>query len=285
MTRRSDRPNSKGRGDRGRATAARTLPARSGRPPSPEEPRLITGPRAVGEALQAGVELTRLLVADEPSTSLQALRAEAEGSGVPVESTSRRELERLAAGLRHQGVIAYAAPFRYASWDEILQSAREVSAPVLVALDQVTDPHNLGALIRSSSALGARGLLTMKQRAAPVTPVVVRTAAGATEHLPVTRVTNLARSLDSLRAEGFEVLGLAGEGTTPLPAIGPTPSGGRVVVVGSEGKGLRRLVRERCDRLIRIPIEGPIASLNASVAGAIALYECLRSAQGSAQPG
>jgi 23S rRNA (guanosine2251-2'-O)-methyltransferase len=157
----------------------------------------------------------------------------------------------------------------------VLQHARARSdSPLLVALDEVTDPHNFGAIVRSAVALGAHGVITLKDRAAPVTATVVRASAGATEHAAIARVTNLSRALERLRDEGFTAVGLAGEATVSLRDL--DLRGALVLVVGSEGSGLRRLVRERCDHLARIDLAGPVTSLNASVAAGVALYEAVR---------
>ncbi|MET0341851.1 MAG: 23S rRNA (guanosine(2251)-2'-O)-methyltransferase RlmB [Polyangiales bacterium] len=232
--------------------------------------RLLLGPRSVTEALRAQAsELSVIYVSDEGRRELAELAELARRKNVPVEARVPDELDRLAKGERHQGVIAVGGSFSYLSLEELL--AKLPDDALLVALDEITDPHNLGAIVRSAVAFGADGVITMKQRAAPVTPVVVRASAGATEHARVARVTNLAQTLETLRDRDFEVIGLAAEGAVDLRGYRPPP-GPRVLVVGSEGRGLRRLVRERCTTLVRIPMDGPIASLNASVAAAIALY-------------
>jgi 23S rRNA (guanosine2251-2'-O)-methyltransferase len=197
-----------------------------------------------------------------------------------VEARPVPELDKLAKGQRHQGVVPIAGSYSYLSFEELMTQLPEHS--LLVALDEITDPHNFGAIVRSAVALGAHGLITLKHRAAPVTPVVVRASAGATEHARIARVANLAQTLDELAERGFEVLGLAAEGAIDLTALGPS-SASRVLVVGSEGRGLRRLVREHCTQLVRIPMSGPIASLNASVAAAIALY-ALQTHENASEP-
>lgn len=189
---------------------------------------------------------------------------------VTLELRSVAELDALAKGVRHQGVIAIAGgDYPYIDLDALL--ANSAPAPLYVALDEITDPHNFGAIIRSSVALGAQGVITLKDRAAPVTPTVVRASAGATEHCAIARVTNLARTLETLRNKDVRVVGLDADGPVALEAIDLTSA--TALVVGSEGSGLRRLVREGCDVLARLPLAGPIASLNASVAASVALYE------------
>ena len=180
------------------------------------------------------------------------------------------ELDALAEGLRHQGVVAITGDFPYLDLEGLLAGIE--GAPFLLALDEITDPHNFGAMIRSAVALGAHGVLTLKDRAAPVTGAVVRASAGATEHARIARVTNLARTLTELRDErGLSIVGLAADGDRDIDALDEAPQG-RVIVVGSEGKGLRPLVRKQCTELARIPMTNAIASLNASVAASIALF-------------
>jgi 23S rRNA (guanosine2251-2'-O)-methyltransferase len=232
--------------------------------------RLIFGPRAVAEAIKANAsELAVLYVAEDARRELRELAENAERRQLVVEPRSQQELDALAKGQRHQGVIAIAGSYPYLNLDELL--ARLPARPLLIALDEITDPHNFGAIVRSAVALGADGVITLKHRAAPVTPAVVRASAGATEHARIARVANLVQALDALRERDFEVLGLAAEGELELDQL-PASEQPRVLVVGSEGRGLRRLVREHCSALVRIRLPGPIASLNASVAAAIALY-------------
>jgi 23S rRNA (guanosine2251-2'-O)-methyltransferase len=232
--------------------------------------RLIVGPRAVAEAVHAHAnELSIIYVAEDGRRELQELAQLAQKRNVAVEPRASGELDKLAKGQKHQGVVAIAGSYSYLSFEELLTQLP--ARALLVALDEITDPHNFGAIVRSAVALGAHGIITLKHRAAPVTPVVVRASAGATEHARIARVANLVQTLEALHELGYESLGLAAEGASDLRELGPSP-GGRVLVVGSEGRGLRRLVREHCTQLVRIPMAGPIASLNASVAAAIALY-------------
>jgi 23S rRNA (guanosine2251-2'-O)-methyltransferase len=234
--------------------------------------RVVAGIRAVSEALSADALPERVLLAQKGSGKLDELEQRARERGVPVERVSGSELSRLTRGLRHQGAVAMAAPYPYLELDELLVGR---PAPLLVALDSITDPHNLGAIIRSAVAFGVDGLILPKRRAVGVTPTVTRVSTGATAHARIAQVTNLSRTLVSLAKRGLSIVGLAGEGEITLDALPEAPAG-RVVVVGSEGKGLGRLVRERCDLLARIELPGPVASLNASVAAAIAIRECSR---------
>jgi 23S rRNA (guanosine2251-2'-O)-methyltransferase len=243
--------------------------------------RLLAGPRAVGEALRGrGAASVAVVYVDaRERRALREITEAASARRVRLEEIERADLDRLAGDLRHQGVLAIAGEYPYVDVETILAAAEE--RPLVVALDQVTDPHNFGAIVRSAVAFGADGVVTTKDRAAPVTPVVVRASAGATEHARIARVTNLARALDELRDHGLEAIGLAGDGDSRLADV-PGAPGGRVLVIGSEGTGLRRLVRARCDRIARIDMPGPLASLNASVAAGIALYESARLRHGPA---
>jgi 23S rRNA (guanosine2251-2'-O)-methyltransferase len=232
--------------------------------------RLLLGPRSVTEALRANAsEISVVYVSDEDRRELVTISDEARKRSVIVEARTTAELDKLARGDRHQGVVAISGSYPYLNLEELLTKLPEQA--LVVALDEITDPHNFGAIVRSAVAFGAHGIITLKQRAAPVTPVVVRASAGATEHARIARVTNLATTLSTFADDGYDVIGLAAEGASDLREL-PPRKGATVLVVGSEGRGLRRLVRERCTELVRIPMNGPIESLNASVAAAIALY-------------
>jgi len=240
--------------------------------------RHLCGVHAVREALASHAKDVAVVyvTGDAARGPLAELSALARSQRVTVEETTSEALDALAAGLRHQGVIAVAGgDYPYVDLDALLERARARSgSPLVVCLDEVTDPHNLGAIVRSVVALGGDGVVTLKDRAAPVTPVVVRTSAGATEHCAIARVVNLSRALDTLEREGYRTVGLDMAGATDLEAVDLT--GPVALVVGSEGSGLRRLVRERCSVLARIPLQGPVASLNASVAAGVAIYEVTR---------
>lgn len=240
--------------------------------------RVLLGVRAVREALAASARSLAVIYVHEEGArgALRDVVNDATSRGVAIELKPMVDLDALAEGERHQGVIGLSGEdFAYASFDELLdRAAAPGPAGLLVALDEVTDPHNFGAIVRSAVAFGATGVVTMKDRAAPVTPTVVRASAGATEHAAIARVTNLSRALDAARERGLRAVGLDAEGAATLADTDLTVP--CVVVVGSEGRGLRRLVRERCDVLAKIPMSGPIASLNASVAAGVTLYEVTR---------
>lgn len=237
--------------------------------------RVVVGPRAVTEAVRAHAgDVSAVYVQLDARKALAEVAAEAQRRGVKVEERTREELDAIAKGHKHQGVVAITGSYPYAELADLV--ARAKAPPLLVALDEITDPHNFGAIVRSAVAFDADGVITLKHRAAPVTPVVVRASAGATEHARIARVTNLARTLESLSDEhGMQVVGLAGEGDVEIDRLPPAPEG-RVLVIGAEGKGLRRLVREKCTLLARIAHPGPVASLNASVAASIALFSAWR---------
>jgi len=233
--------------------------------------RVLAGKRSVLEALRGKTKIRRIYV--EPQRADPAVREAAEARGIDVASRGRAELDRLSEGVRHQGVVAVAEDYPFCEVDDLVHEARRPAC--LVALDQITDPQNLGAIIRSAVTLGMDGLILQKHRAATITPSVVRASAGATEHATIARVTNLQRTLLSLSEAGLEIIGLDADGDIDVGALEESARG-RVLVIGSEGKGLRRMVRERCDIVAHIPQQGPLDSLNASVAAAIAMYEIVR---------
>ena len=232
--------------------------------------RLLVGARAVTEALRTQPDrISVVYAAEHASGRARALCSQAQRQGVRVQSVPRLRLDTLARGLNHQGLIALSGDYPYRNLSELLSELP--ARPLLVALDQVSDPHNFGAIVRSAVAFGADGLITLRDRSSPVTPVVVRSSAGATEHAKIARVTNLARTLTELRERGMQVLGLDPDATQDLESA-EYPLEGRVLVVGAEGHGMRRLVRQRCDLLCRIELSGPLGALNAAVAAAVALY-------------
>jgi len=230
--------------------------------------RVLAGRRPVLEALRGKTRIRGIYI--EPQRADPAIRETAEARGIEVVHRDRAGLDRLSEGVRHQGVVALAEDYPYCDVDDL--RVRRDRPPAIIALDQVTDPQNLGAIIRSAVTLGLDGLIIQKHRAAGITPSVVRASAGATEHASIARVTNLQKTLLSLSKAGLEVIGLDAGGDMDVRELQPS-SAGRVLVVGSEGKGLRRMVRERCDMVVQIHQEGPMDSLNASVAAAIAMYE------------
>lgn len=237
--------------------------------------RIVAGKRPVLEAIRGGSRVHKVYL--EARRQAPELQEAARKHGIEIEEVSRARLDEMAQGVRHQGVIASAGEYAYRDLDEILDEAQ--SPPLLVALDQITDPQNLGAIIRSAVTFGLDGIIIQKHRAAAITASVVRASAGATEHARVARVTNLQKTLVSLRDRDFEIIGLDAGGSAEVDELRASPAG-RVLVVGSEGEGLRRLVRQRCDLVVQIHQEGPMDSLNASVAAAIAMYQVARLRRG-----
>ncbi len=258
------------------ATGRKVAPGRKAAPPK-DAPELLVGRNPVVEALRADVPATALYMALGVAVDdriNEAVRVAA-GRGVPILEVSRAELDRMTGGVLHQGIGLQVPPYGYEPFEDLLAAATEQAGPLLVALDGVTDPRNLGAVIRSAAAFGAHGVFLPERRAAGVTATAWRTSAGAAARLPVAQVTNLTRALKACQEAGFVVVGLDADGTTDMydleAAIDPI-----VLVVGSEGRGLSRLVGATCDMRARIPMANQVESLNASVAAAVALAEIAR---------
>jgi 23S rRNA (guanosine2251-2'-O)-methyltransferase len=235
--------------------------------------RVLAGPHAVTEALRAApgaVEV--ILIADTMRPlSIRSIEEAARRAKVEVEEVSRPLLDKLTPDIPNQGVAAITGDYPYVDMDGLLDFAHKQHQPLIVVLDQVQDPRNLGAVMRSAFAFGAAGILIPKDRSSPVTAAAVRASAGASELIKTARVTNLARSLDQLRDDGFHVVGAALTGEARLEDI--SFDGKIAVVLGSEGKGIRRLTAEHCDQLFRIPLVNDFDSLNVSAAAAVTLYE------------
>lgn len=238
---------------------------------------LIWGRRVVAEALRSGRTVHRLYFGVRPGTDdpLGEIERLARRARVPVQMLDRRALDRIAGHPEHQSVVAEVLDYQYAEVEDLLEVAAQRSEPpLLLMLDQVQDPQNLGTLIRTAEAVGAHGVIIPRHRAAGVTPAVERASAGAIEHLAVAEVTNLTRTADALKKLGLWVVGLDQDGQSGLEAIDAT--GPLCLVVGSEGHGIGRLLGESCDLLVKLPMVGQIGSLNAAVAGSIALYDIFR---------
>lgn len=237
----------------------------------------VEGRRAVLESLRAGRDIERLIMLDdlELGPQLREIIFLAEDAGIRVDAVSRRDLESQSQTKKHQGVIAVVPDPRYHEPEDFVAAAdSQGEAPLIVMLDGVQDPHNLGAIARTVDAAGAHGLIIPERRAVGITPGAVRASAGALEHVRVARVGNLNRTIENLKQVGITVIGLDADGDveyTQADFTGPV-----VIVVGSEGKGLSRLVRENCDQIASIPMVGKLSSLNASVSAAIVLYEAFR---------
>lgn len=263
---------------RAKAAAAKGVAGQRRRGNDGESPETVLGRNPVVECLRAGVPATALYVAvgatvDERVTEAVALAAEA---GISILEVPRNDLDRMGGGALHQGVALQVPPYSYAHPDELLELAAEAPSPgLIVALDGVTDPRNLGAVVRSVGAFGGHGVVVPQRRAAGMTAVAWRTSAGVAARLPVARATNLTRTLREFASAGFMIAGLDGEGDVSLDDF-ELASGPLVLVVGSEGKGLSRLVRQTCDVTVSIPIAGRVESLNASVAASVVLAEVAR---------
>lgn len=246
-----------------------------------EEPRelpddVLVGRNAVTEALKSGRGINKLWIASgDREGSVAEIAALAKERGIVVQYVERAKIEALAGGHRHQGVLAYVAPVPYAELEDILKAAEEKGeAPFLVLLDELEDPHNLGALLRTADATGVHGILIPKRRSVSLNATVAKTSAGAVEYVPVARIGNIAQTLKKLKEKGFWVAGADMDGEKAYYEADLT--GPLVLVVGSEGKGMSRLTKEACDFIVRMPMVGRINSLNASVAGSILMYESMR---------
>ena len=237
---------------------------------------LIEGRNAVIEALRAGTAIDKIYIArGETDATLGHIASTARNKGVVVTEADRRKLDGMSRTKSHQGVIAVAAVREYASVEDILNAAREKGEPPLIVVcDELSDPHNLGAVIRTAECAGAHGVIIPKRRSAGLTAIVAKTSAGAVSYLPVARVPNLTAVLKELKDEGLWVFGAAADGGTSL--YDADLKGPAAIVIGSEGEGMSRLVRETCDVLLRIPMKGKLNSLNASAAAAVLLYEAVR---------
>jgi len=237
---------------------------------------VIEGRNAVIEALRAGMAIDKIyLQKGETDKALGHIASKARAAGAVVVEADRRKLDAMSRTHAHQGVIALASVREYASVEDILQIAESRGEPpLLVVCDELSDPHNLGAVIRTSECAGAHGVIIPKRRSAGLTAVVAKTSAGAVAHIPVARVPNLPALLKDLKERGVWIFGTAANGTTSL--YDADLKGPAAIVIGSEGDGMGRLVAENCDFLVSIPMRGKLNSLNASAAAAILLYEAVR---------
>ncbi|MCF2127471.1 23S rRNA (guanosine(2251)-2'-O)-methyltransferase RlmB [Strepomyces sp. STD 3.1] len=240
---------------------------------------LVVGRNPVYEALRDGVPASTLYVQqfiDNDERVREALQLAAERGGINLMEAPRPELDRMTNGLNHQGLVLQVPPYEYAHPEDLVAAAHDEGAdPLIVALDGVTDPRNLGAVVRSVSAFGGHGVVVPERRAAGMTAGAWKTSAGTAARTPVARATNLTRALESYQKAGITVVGLAADGEAELGDL-EALDGPVVIVVGSEGKGLSRLVGETCDFRVRIPMPGGAESLNAGVAAGIVLYEAAR---------
>lgn len=238
----------------------------------------IVGRNPVLEALRSGREVDRLLVQEGAEGSIGKILSLAKERKVPVSFAKKTLLDQKARGSSHQGVIAYVSAYRYASLDEVFRLAESRGeAPFLILLDEVEDPHNLGAIMRTAECAGAHGVVITKRRASGLTETVAKASAGAVEYVPCVRVNNMARTIEELQQRGVWVYACDMDGTSYYEQDMKGPC---ALVIGNEGSGISRLVREKCDFIVSIPMVGRISSLNASNAAAILMYEIRKQRDG-----
>lgn len=236
----------------------------------------VAGRNSVAEVLKSGRSINKILVAKgERHGAIREIIGQARSQGLVIQEVEPAKLDQITEGVRHQGVVAMVAPVAYTEIEDILGRAQENGEqPFIVLLDELEDPHNVGAILRTSDATGVHGVLLPKRRSSPLTATVAKTSAGAVEYVPVARIGNISQTLKKLKKQGLWVVGADMDGDKNYYEADLT--GPIVVVVGSEGQGMGRLTKEECDFVVRIPMKGKITSLNASVACSLLLYEVLR---------
>ena len=236
----------------------------------------LEGRNALTEALRAGRTIDKVFIADgDTDRGLQRLAAEAKEAGAVIVPVDRRKLDQMSFTRSHQGVIALAAAHDYYTIDDILEEAAARGENALIVIcDELSDPHNLGAIMRSAECAGAHGVIIPKRRSVGLTATVAKASAGAVEYMKVARVTNINNAINELKEKGVWVFGTAAEGSVPMYKADLT--GPAAIVIGNEGDGMSPLVRKNCDMLVHIPMKGRISSLNASAAASILLYEAVR---------
>jgi len=241
-----------------------------------EDSDLIYGRHPVLTALENQRQLNRLWITTRLryDPRFHHLVLQAKDNGTVIDEVEPKRLDQITEGANHQGIAAQIAPYAYLELEDLIEQAKALTDPVIVVADGITDPHNLGAIIRTAEAIGAQGLVIPQRRASGITSTVVKVAAGALENFPVARVINLSRALEQLKEAGFWIYGTAATGSEPLHTV--KFSGATVLVIGAEGDGLNMLTQRSCDVLVSIPLQGKTPSLNASVAAGMALYEIYR---------
>jgi len=240
-------------------------------------PDHVEGVNPVLEALRGTREVYEVYVASqslEPSAQLRKVIEMANAAGVPVKHVPRQRIESMATTAAPQGVIAAVAPYRYWDLPDIVRALEKVDRPLLLALDGVEDPQNFGALLRVADAAGVQAVIAPGRRSAGISAAVAKASAGAVEHITVIRISSLAAAIDRLKAAGFWIVGAEADEGVPYYEVDMTVP--TVIVLGGEGKGLSRLVRERCDTLASLPMKGAVTSLNVAAAGAVLLFEAVR---------
>ena len=246
------------------------------RPETEENEGQLEGRNALTEALRSGRTIDKVFIASgETDRALQRLAAQAKDAGAVVVPVDRRKLDAMSTTRAHQGVIALAAAREYFTIDDILEEAAQRGETALIVIcDELSDPHNLGAIIRSAECAGAHGVIIPKRRSVGLTATVAKASAGAVEYMKVARVTNINSAIEELKEKGVWIFGTAAEGSIPMYQADLT--GPAAIVIGSEGEGMSRLVQKNCDVTVHIPMKGRITSLNASAAASILLYEAVR---------
>ncbi|GAB6992513.1 23S rRNA (guanosine(2251)-2'-O)-methyltransferase RlmB [Paenibacillus pini] len=241
------------------------------------EEELIAGKHSVTEAMRSGRTINKIWIAENAQKHLTLpIVAEAKKLGIVIQQVDRRKLDQLTPDVQHQGVVAQVAPYAYAEVDDLLLAAEaKGEAPFLIILDEIEDPHNLGSILRTADCTGAHGVIVPKRRSAQITATVSKTSAGAVEYVPVARVTNLSQTMDQLKEKGVWIVGTDLEAVQDMYETNVF-DGPVAIVIGNEGKGIGRLIREKCDVLVKLPMSGRINSLNASVAAGVVMYEVLR---------
>lgn len=235
----------------------------------------IMGKNPVIEALKSGRDINKVLIAEgSQGGQMQQVIGLAKAANVFLQFVPKKKLDQMVEG-NHQGVIAQVAAYQYAEIDDLFRAASErKEAPFFLLLDEIEDPHNLGSIMRTADAVGAHGIIIPKRRAVGLTATVAKASTGAIEHIPVARVTNMARTIDELKEKGVWIAGTDAKGSEDYRQFdGTIPLG---LVIGSEGKGMGRLIKDKCDFLIHLPMSGHVTSLNASVAAALLMYEVYR---------
>ena len=263
--------------DNSRQEAPRRADRFAERPtPAEEAEGQLEGRNAITEALKAGRTIDKVFVAaGDTDRGLQRLAAEAKEAGAVVVPVDRRKLDQMSTTRSHQGIIALAAAHDYYTIDDLLEeAASRGEAPLLVICDELSDPHNLGAIMRSAECAGAHGIIIPKRRSVGLTATVAKASAGAVEYMKVARVTNINNAINELKEKGVWIFGTAAEGSIPMYKADLT--GPAAIVIGNEGDGMSQLVRKNCDVMVHIPMKGKISSLNASAAASILLYEAVR---------
>ena len=249
---------------------------REGPQETEENENQLEGRNALTEALRSGRTIDKVFIASgDTDRALQHLAAQAKDAGAVVVPVDRRKLDAMSLTRSHQGVIALAAARAYFTVDDILQEAADRGeAPLLVICDELSDPHNLGAILRSAECAGAHGVIIPKRRSVGLTATVAKASAGAVEYMKVAKVSNINNTIAELKQKGVWIFGTAAEGSVPMYQADLT--GPAAIVIGNEGEGMSQLVRKNCDMLVHIPMKGQISSLNASAAASILLYEAVR---------